>query len=317
MRIDLKTAAEKLLKKDNIVILTHSSPDGDTLGCAFALKKGLLQKGIKSAVLCSDNIPKKYSYMFEDIENSPMDEAEFVVAVDIADIILVGDEIKKEYSGRIDMAFDHHALNRLECKELYLDSGAAAAAEIIYDLLLLMNVTIDKGIADCLYTGISTDTGCFRYSNVTSRTHRIAAELIEAGADYANINKLMFDTKTKTYMHLEKLVTDTMEMHFDDRCLIETLTYDMYEKSGSDESETEPLAPRTRQVEGVEVGALLREKADGTVKVSMRTNGNLDASAICSKLGGGGHPNASGCQLDGPVESAKAKLLETIGEFLS
>ena len=316
MRIDLKTAAKRLLENDNIVLLTHSHPDGDTLGAAFSLKRALMKKGISSEVICNDDIPEKFSYMFDDIDNKNIEKSDFVVAVDVADKVLLGESVEKLYGDKINMAIDHHGSNRLEGTDLLLDSSAAAVCEIIFMLIREMGVEIDKKIADCLYTGLSTDTGCFRYFNTTARTYRMASELIEAGAEHGTINQIMFETKTRTYMKLESLVMDTMEMHFDDRCVIVTLTQDMYEKSGSNESEIDPLAAKTRQIEGVLVGAVLREKADGSFKVSMRTNGNLDCSEICSRLGGGGHPRAAGCQIDGPLENAKKKLIEAIGEHL-
>lgn len=317
MRIDVKEAVKCLLENDNIVILTHSHPDGDTLGSAYALCRALTKKGKTAEVVCNDDIPEKYSFMFDDFENKSIDEPDYVVSVDVADSQLLGEEVKKLYEDRINLAIDHHGSNRIKSDKLLLEADSAATCEIIFLIIKELGVDLDKKIADCLYTGISTDTGCFRYYNTTSRSYHMAAELVECGAEHGMINQLMFETKTRTYMRLESLVMKSMEMYYDDKCVIVTLTQDMYEKSGSNESEIDPLAAKTRQIEGVLVGAVLREKKDGTFKVSMRTNGDMDASAICGLLGGGGHPKAAGCQIDGPLENAKQKLVEAIGEYLS
>lgn len=316
MKIGLEEVAKPLLENDNIVILSHEHPDGDTLGCAYALKIALNRLGKKVKVKCADVPPKKYDYLFKDVEDYSFEKEDLVVTVDVADEKLLGKELQNEYGKRIDISIDHHASNKIDCRCSYVDPDSAAACEIVYELIVLMGVKIDKMIANCLYTGISTDTGCFRYSNTTARTLRMAAELIELGADSFFINTVMFETKSRTYMRLEALVMDKMEMYFDDRCCVVYITREMFEKSGSNENETDPIASKTRQIEGVLVGVTLRERADGSFKVSVRTNADLNASEICACLGGGGHPKAGGCQVDGPLEDAKAKVLEVIGKFL-
>lgn len=316
MKIGLEEVAKPLLENDNIVILSHEHPDGDTLGCAYALKIALNRLGKKVKVKCADVPPKKYDYLFKDVEDDSFEKEDLVVTVDVADEKLLGKELQNEYGKRIDISIDHHASNKIDCRCSYVDPDSAAACEIVYELIALMGVKIDKMIANCLYTGISTDTGCFRYSNTTARTLRMASELIELGADSFFINTVMFETKSRTYMRLEALVMDKMEMYFDDRCCVVYITREMFEKSGSNENETDPIASKTRQIEGVLVGVTLRERADGSFKVSVRTNADLNASEICACLGGGGHPKAGGCQVDGPLEDAKAKVLEVIGKFL-
>lgn len=315
MRINVKEAAEMLRTHDNIIILVHSNPDGDTLGCGYALLRALRKAGKKAEVMRPLNTGKKYDYLFDDLGKQDF-EPEFVVSVDVADIKLLDTDVREKYGDKINLAIDHHPSNCVECENLLLEDTAAAACEIIYKLLLELGTELDKKIADCLYTGISTDTGCFRYSNTSAQTYRFAADLVEKGADGAYINRIMFETKTKSYVILERLVMDTLEMHFGGRCAMIHLTLDMYEKSGSDESETDPLAPKTRQIEGVDIGIFVREKADGTFKVSLRTLEPVDASKICGMLGGGGHARAAGCQVEGTLAEAKEKIISAITEYL-
>ena len=228
MKIDVKECANLLLRQDNILILTHAHPDGDTLGSGFALCRALMQLGKKARVINDDVIPKKYDYLYSDID-FPEFEADYVVAVDVATENLLGG-LQSSYAGKIDLCIDHHLTNTEYAKNLLL-RDYPAACEIIYMLINEMGVKIDKKIADCLYTGISTDTGCFRYASTTAQSYRIAAELIEHGADNGKINRAMFETKTKTYVALEKIALNNMKMFCNDRVAVITVTQDIDRKS--------------------------------------------------------------------------------------
>ncbi len=310
-----KEVAEILKNQDNILILVHAHPDGDTLGCGYSLCRSLLALGKKARVSCSDEIPQKYSYLSKNIDEAEF-EPEFIVSVDVADTKLLGDKNEHLYKDKVDLCIDHHASNRLYAKKTYLDSTAAAACEIMLQVIEALGAQITKETADCIYTGLSTDTGCFRYSNVTPRTMKMGAQMIECGASHADINTVMFDTKTKTFLELQKLCLEGLEMHFDNKCALITITQEMFEKSGSNESECDAISSLSRQVEGVLVGATLRQRPDGSFKVSLRTHAPVDASAICAKMNGGGHQRAAGAQLDAPLSKAKEILLKNIEETI-
>ncbi len=313
MLIDLGRAASFLKENDNFTIITHAHPDGDTLGSGIGLCLALRALGKKANVVNNEETPPKFRYL--EIEPQEFEE-ETVVAVDIADVTLMGNDIRDKYETKVDLSIDHHGSNRLFAKMNCVDASAAAAAQIIYELIGLLGVEITPQMADCLYTGVSTDTGCFRYANVTPETHRIAAKLMEFGADAAKINVRMFETKTRTYAALERLALDGMQFFYDGKCALITITREMFAQSGSDENECDGIAAISRQIEGVLVGVTMRERRDGTYKASVRTHDPVDASAICGKLGGGGHPNAAGCQLPGTREEATKLLIDTIGEFI-
>lgn len=238
------------------------------------------------------------------------------MAVDVADPKLLGKRLEERYAAHIDLCIDHHGSNTLYAAQTLLDASAGAACEVIYEVLRELGVEMDEQIADCIYTGLSTDTGCFRYSNATARTHRIAADMIDCGADAPIINQVMFETKTRTYAALERLALDSLETYCNGRAALITVTQEMYRLSGSNESECDPIASLPRQIEGVLVGAMLREKADGTFKASVRTHRPVDAAELCKRMGGGGHPRAAGCQLEGPLECAKKVLLQQIRAVL-
>lgn len=311
MRIDLHETAKILENADKILLLCHSHPDGDTLGSAYALARALLGMGKRVRVECSDPIPKDFSFMLEGIETDDF-EPELIAAIDVADIKLLGKESEGKYTGKIGLCIDHHGSNMLYADKVCLEADSASTAEIIYLLLKIMQVDPDPVIASCLFTGVSTDTGCFRFSNTTVRTFEIAAELAKLGADTYNIIQVFFETKTKTYAALERLALDSMRFYFSDRCALICVTQDMYKRSGSNESETDRLANLPRQIEGVLVGVTMRELKDGSFKASVRTHGDIDASAICKRLGGGGHMGAAGCTLYGSKQQAINSLLKEI-----
>ncbi len=311
MLIDLKETAKRLKENNNILLLCHSHPDGDTLGSATALAYALKQQGKKVAVRCGDFISDSFGFMFEMLDNEEF-EPDFTVAVDIADTKLLGREFEGAYADKIDLCIDHHGSNLLYAPETWLEPESASTAEMIYMLLCHMDASITPLMASCLFTGVATDTGCFRFSNTTVRTFEIAAKLAALGADTYNIIQVFFETKTKTYAALEKLAIEGMRFYCDDRCAFICVTQEMYRKSGSDESEVDRLANIPRQIEGVLVGVTMRELKDGSFKASVRTHGDINASAICGRLGGGGHMGAAGCTLYGTKQQAINSLVKEI-----
>ncbi len=313
MRIDIKECAGLLKEKNNIVILTHAHPDGDTLGSGFALCRALMKLGKNARVINDDEIPKKYAYMFDDLQFSDF-SPKYVVAVDVATENLLG-SIQDDYKGKIDLCIDHHLTNAEYADNLLLED-VPAACEIMYQVILELGVDIDKKIADCLYTGISTDTGCFRYASTTAQSYRFAAELIDLGAENGLINRAMFETKSKTYVNLEKLCLNGLELFCNDRVAVITVTQEMYAETGSTEQETEAIAPLTRQIEGVEVGITIKEKKDKTCKASLRTYESVNAAELARCFGGGGHSQAAACRFDCSVEEAKKLLIEKCRELL-
>lgn len=307
----IKDIASVLKQNNNFEILTHNYPDGDCLGCGYGLCMALRQIGKNANVITTDK-PKSFSFITDKLE--PQDfTPEFIVSTDVADEKLLGNNEDK-YKGRIDLCIDHHGSNNIEAEYRYVDSSAAAAGEIIYELIKELGAEITVDIANCLYTAISTDTGCFRYTNTTSRTLRIAADLFDLGCDSAYINKVMFETKTKRRIELERDVLDKMIFCADDKCAIVYTTCEMVEGMGDDE--TEGIASIPRRIEGVKLGLTIREKPGGEYKVSARTNGDVDACAFCAQFGGGGHIAAAGCTIKGTLDGTIAMLKEAAEKVL-
>ncbi len=312
--LTLKKCAKYLKKHDNYIILTHASPDGDTLGSAYALYYGLNEIGKRACVICPDVIPKKYDY-FARITDHVHRENATIVAVDVADKTLLGD-LTQEFGDIIDLNIDHHISNTKFAKNLLLDADAAATAEIVFELLTLLKVNINDVTAKALYTGIATDTGSFKYSNVTAKTHIIAAMLYDYNIDASEINRLMFDTKSKNMLELERQVLETAEFHFDDRCMLLCVTAEMQEKTGCSGTELESVAIISRSVDGVKAGLTIKQTDVEEFKISVRTYEPLNASEIGKKLGGGGHKGAAGATVYGTLAEVKEKALLAVRECL-
>ncbi len=316
MNITPKQVAEILAQKDNITILTHFHPDGDTLGSALALLRALRKMGKKVNFLNNDPVHPKYAYLWEGLKKQSFKE-EFVMAVDIATEELLGDELKQQYAGKIELAIDHHPSNDFFAKKTCLEGDSAAAAEIVYYVIKYLGVEFDEKMASCIYTGISTDTGCFRFRNTTARTFYIAGVMKDLGADTESINEVMFETKTRGELELERKMLENMEYYVHNRLAIAVITREMYRQTGTSEDECEYISSIPRQVEGVAVGITIKERKNGTWKASVRTKPPIDAAKICKQFGGGGHVNAAGCRFEGTLAQFKEKFVAVVTQELS
>lgn len=306
----LDEAARFLREHDNFEILTHEYPDGDTLGSAYALVPALAQLG-KNARVVVTSLPKDFVFLTEGIEEKDF-AAEAIISVDIADEKLLGKN-REKYEGRINLCFDHHAVNRVKADIKAVDPHAASNCEIIYRLLREMNIKITKQIANALYTGVSTDTGCFKYGNTTSDTFRIAAELLDLGAENVKINKVMFDTKSKLKLKMEQEVLSGIRYCADGRCAIIAATLELQKKLGIGDGELEGLSSIPRQIEGVDIGITMREKEENVFKISVRSNKEvIDAARFCQGFGGGGHAEAAGCQINGTADEVREILRQAV-----
>lgn len=315
MTVEFAQAVNELKAADDILILCHRNPDGDTLGSGFALLRALKALGKRAKLSCGDSIPAKFSYLYEGVEEESFEE-KFIVSVDVAERRLLGDAYNEKYGDRVDLAFDHHGKGKPFAKSTYCEPESASACEIIFGVVKALGVKISAEIASCLYTGVSTDTGCFRYSNVTPGTHRIAAELIENGADHARINVKMFETKSMNNIMLERMCLESLESYAEGKIAVITVTKAMLKECNTDKSALDAIKPITRQIEGVEIGLTIKEEADGKTGISVRTSENYDASLICAHFGGGGHTRAAGCEMKCSVEEAKSKTVSYILENL-
>ena len=314
--VDHETVVSRLLGADDILILCHKNPDGDTLGSGAALCLALRRLGKTAAVLCSDPIPAMYAFLPITVFDGSF-APRFVVAVDVAGIQLFGDKNNMpRYAEHVDLCIDHHASNSGYAYESLVDGSAAAAAELLTSLIPELGVELTPDIAACLYTGLATDTGCFRFTNTTAATHRAAARLIEAGADMATLNERLFECRSHARMEAERMALESLEYYYGDRCAMICLTWDQIQAAGVAGAELEDLTSLPRSIEGVEVGLTLRQQKDGSYKISVRTGNQTNACSIARRLGGGGHPRAAGCEISGNLDNAKHAILDEVKKEL-
>lgn len=312
--VSIEQVYDLLRTHDNFLILTHKSPDGDTLGCASALTRALLSMGKKARFENSDVIPEKYTFLYDDIPVLEF-EPEYIIAVDVADTKLLGDKLAV-YADKVDLCIDHHVSNRRYAKYLHLHAEDGAAALTLYRIFTTCGVEITPAMANDLYTGLSTDTGCFRYTNANAEAYRAAADLIELGADNGKINELMFETKPLSYYKLVQETLASMRMFCNSQVAVFKVTQDMLHRTGATEDQCDAICAMSRTIEGVEAGITMKQKKDGRYKFSLRTRDRLDSSEICKLLGGGGHVRAAGCDAGTDEEESLQVLLQFISEKL-
>ena len=309
-------AARMLAAQDKIMIITHVSPDGDTLGSGFALYHALSAMNKRVCVVNSDRITPKYCFLSgAKSVLRPQFEPQFIVAVDVGSVNLIGKELE-EYVDRIDMCIDHHPSNSRYAKYNLIDAHAAATGEIMLDVITAMHATMSREIADALYTAISTDTACFRHSSTTATTLRKAARTIELGADIEKLNNYLFVVKTKQLFELERLAMDNIRFYRNSTIAVMPITLEMMKKSGATEDDTDGIATLPRQIQGVEVGITMREVKENEYRISARSDGRINVSAICQRLGGGGHVRASGARLSGSKDEIIERIVaEVLAEY--
>ncbi len=302
-------AAQALLAADNILVISHRRPDGDTTGCAGALCRGLRQLGKTAYVLPNPDLTARYQQLIEPCYAPEDFIPACIVTTDIADYSLLT-ENAKQYQERIDIVLDHHRSNGMDAPVRVVRETAGANAEVVLDVLDAMHVTMDKEIATCIYVALSTDTGCFRYSNTTPNTLRAAARCLEAGVDGGELNRKLFEVKSWPRFQIERIVFDSMEFLREGKIALVMIHRKDIDQTGADIDDLDSIAALTRQIEGVQVGITLTENKDSTCKISVRTTKEVDASAICARCGGGGHLCAAGATMSCSIDEARARILE-------
>ena len=298
--------ADFLRSHDRFAIVTHRRPDGDTVGSAATLCRGLRQLGKVAHIIENPEITAKYRQLHEGLTKPWVEEGDILVSVDVASPNMLPDAFRK-LEGEITLRIDHHGTASSFTEQELVDPKAAACAEILYDVLTEMGVKLDKPMAEALYTAVSTDTGCFRYANTTAHSLMTAAACAEAGGDLYAINQAIFETNSFRKLKIQSWITENTDFLADGRIAICALPKAVEEAIGVTEDDMENISGFPRSIEGVKIAATLRETADGTVKVSVRAVPEYDAAAVCAQFGGGGHRGAAGCTVKLPLaEAAKA-----------
>jgi bifunctional oligoribonuclease and PAP phosphatase NrnA len=327
---DIKKAIDLIDKSTNILITTHTRPDGDACGCIAAMADVLVSAGktVKSLIL--SGIPDWYQFLFtekvpvlgKDITLQQLRTGEFlkpdlIIIVDTNSVsqLPIFEEFLKQ-SDKPVLVIDHHVTtDNLGDVEL-IDTTAAAAGIIVFDLLKSANLAITPKIAQALFVAITADTGWFQFNNTDSRVHRICAELINIGVKPATIYRQLYQNFSSQRFKLLAAMLNSLELHFDDRYASQCLTKADFQRTGAKYSDTENLIDECRRIATVEAAALFVELPDGKIKCSLRSTGDIDVRQIAQKFGGGGHKMASGTNLPSPLETAQKLICDEIEKQL-
>ena len=294
--------ADFLRQHDRYLLLTHIRPDGDTLGSAAALCHFLRRMGKEASLYPNREITLTYQEMISPYL-APEDYGyDTVVAVDVAETHM----ICRGYEGRVDLSIDHHPNGGRFSEYCIVDSTKAAGGELVLEILELLG-GIDQTEADLLYTAVSTDSGCFRFANTTADTFRVAARLTDAGARIAELNKLLFRSKSRARMLLEGAICSSLLSYRDAQINIAVVTLEMMAHAQAGEDDCQDMADLAGMVIGNKVALTVRELRPGHCKISVRTDGSVNAITVCERFSGGGHLMAAGCEIDlPPFEAAEA-----------
>ena len=297
-----------LRERDNFAILTHRRPDGDTIGSAAALCLGLRQLGKTAHVLANREVTDRFAWLHEGLTKAEAEQGDTIVSVDVASPGMLPKCFEK-YLGSISLRIDHHgsATSFTDCE--LVDAKSAACAEVVYDVLEILGVQLDKPIAEAVYVGASTDTGCFRFANTTAHTFAVAAKCAEAGAGIYNLNQALFETNTLGRLKIQAWIVDHMTMLCSGEMAIVAIPMAVEKGIGVTEDDMDNISSFPRTVAGVCVASTLRETKDGDVKLSVRAVPGYDATRIAEKFGGGGHKGAAGASIRLPLADA-AKAVE-------
>lgn len=303
----------RLRENDDFIIITHIRPDGDTTGSGAALCNALQKTGKRAFLYDNPQFPDCYPWLTDPYIAPAAYEPKFVISVDLA----AKEMFPKGFSGHVDLCIDHHKSHSQYADETYLEIGPSSCGEIIIKVIKELRGKLEKDIADQLYVAVSTDTGCFVYGNTTAESFRAAAELCEAGASNTMLNKILFRTSSKERLLLEGLVFSNMSFYHDETTVIAYVTIDMMKKTGATEKDLNDIASLPGRVEGAMSTAVIREIDGHDCKISLRTNGIVNANQVCKKFGGGGHDMAAGCCIRKPIIEAAEILVNAIGEEMA
>ncbi len=313
--ISINKAAAFLSECDGCLIYTHASPDGDTIGSATALVLMLRALGKEAHAFSVDGVPEKLNFIPTDgifIDKEPDDPSQHtLISVDVAGPKMLGNAKNKKFM----LSIDHHKVNTIDCEMLLVLDDRIACGEIIFMLADELGIELSEDMAIALYAAISSDSGGFRYDATKPETHRMAARLLETGIDFASINRYLFESKTPAQVELTKAAYRNLLLLENGKFAIVAIPPEEVKACGADETDFDCINSIPREIRGVLASAVIREKSEG-VKVSMRSNADIDVAELAKTQGGGGHYHAAGFSFNGSFEEA-LELTKTLFTGLS
>jgi len=311
----LSQVVELIETKNRFAITSHVRPDGDGLGSSLGLYWLLNALGKEAEVITCDSIPHSYSQLpgAEKIRITPEIDRDYdaVFVIECSDVQRPG---LKHLEKQLVVNIDHHTTCAHFGNINWIDPTASAVGEMIFNLCKAMGVRVSKEIAECVYTALLTDTGSFHYSNTSDRTFKVASELVKAGAQPAKLSEAVYNSYPWQKLELMSQVLATAKRDKSGRVAWMRQSLDMLNATGAEESDGDGFVNLLLTVGDVETAVLLKEKAHGVYRTSLRSKGDINVARIAEKFGGGGHRNASGCTLKGTWEEAEQAIVKLLIE---
>ncbi|MDR0879320.1 MAG: bifunctional oligoribonuclease/PAP phosphatase NrnA [Clostridioides sp.] len=316
--INIDRVIDCIVENENFVVTSHVSPDGDNLGSSMAMYHALEKLGKKVNYVLDDVAPLNLEFITEGVKKLSSDEFEsqgdyIVIALDCGDEfrICIDEDILKGAKALVNI--DHHDTNRGYADINAVDSKASSTCEMVYRVLnrykkIYKEGIIDSDVATCLYTGLVTDTGNFQYSNADEDSFDMARNLIAFGARKQDVVTRVFQSNSLNFYRLLGDALNTLEV-FESKIASMCITTDMLSKNEISSNDIDGVTPYTRDIEGIEIGILFKQKGDKEFKISLRSKNTVEVSQIAKKFGGGGHVYASGCTVHGKLEDVKEMVI--------
>lgn len=307
-----EAVARLIREAETVAICCHLNPDGDTLGCATAMRLGLKQLGKKVSLFCDDKVPDELAFLpgAETIRKPGEAEGPFdlLLAVDVSDEGRLGGSEKLMKAAPHTAQIDHHGTNPLYMEVNSVDGKAPAACLLILEQLRALGVSLTEDIAVCLYTGISTDTGNFSYASTNAEVFEAMAELSRVGFPLAEVNRTLYLNRAKPQVRLIGRALDRILFEEDGQLACLWLTRQDFEDCGALAEHAQNLVNFGLDVEGVRMCLMARETPEGRIKMSLRAKEPDRVDDIAGLFGGGGHAQAAGISMDGPLDEAISKV---------
>jgi len=309
--------ASAIASADRIALCAHVSPDGDTIGSTLGLGLGLIQLGKAVTLFCQDKVPDNLHFlpgweMYRKPEEAGDASFDLLVAVDAADLLRLGTGASLREISRHTAQVDHHGTNPHYMQVNLVDATASATSLLIFGLLKMMGVKLNREIAMCLYTGISTDTGNFSFGNTTEEAFQVVGELMRYQIPLPEMSRTLFRERTKAQFLLTRRAMDSIMFWQDDQVAGMKLAWKDFLETGTLSEHADTIVNLAMDIAGVEMAFLVRETADGSVKASLRARAPRKVDQLAASLGGGGHAQAAGCTLSLPLDEA----VETIASAM-
>lgn len=319
IREKLPELMEMLRRARHVHIGTHINPDGDALGSALAFSMALDQLGVSHEILCNNPAPTYLQFLpqVERIKQTYDREPDLAVALDLEDLDRLGRVKETFQTAPLLVIIDHHIPHQRVGDLRIIDQEAPATCAILCDLFFDTTVDVTSEMADCLLTGLLTDTGSFRFPNTTPHCLHLGARLLEKGARLAKISEEVYLTKAEAAVRLLGEAIHRIRMSQDKRIGWAILPAKLYDDLNAKDEHTEGIVNEILSISTVQAAALVKETRPGRYKASLRSRGDVDVAAVAQSLGGGGHKNAAGLTLEGSESEVERTIVQALTKCLA